>query len=138
MKRDFKYWLRWILLIPAALFAGLLADFPLHWILYGTLRSFIDPYPELPEKVLSPFVHASVMVFVGYLIAPEHKMKTAIIIAALWIFGAGVAFAMGFFELNIGGNQLTLSYYGAPVIMGAVGALVGLYVAKNKDNIFDT
>ncbi len=34
-----KYWLRWIAVFPGALLAGLLATFPLHWILYFTLAN---------------------------------------------------------------------------------------------------
>jgi len=39
MKKDFKYWLRWLAVLPGALFAGILANFPLHWILYSTLST---------------------------------------------------------------------------------------------------
>ncbi|PIV55571.1 MAG: hypothetical protein COS15_03310 [Caldiserica bacterium CG02_land_8_20_14_3_00_36_38] len=65
-------------MLPAALFAGIFATFPLHWILYSTLRNntiFIDPYPELPECLFSPFVIALIFVWVGSHIAPEDKLK---------------------------------------------------------------
>ena len=48
---QFKYWLRWLAVLPGALLGGILLCFPLHWILYRTFTEFIDPYPELPERI---------------------------------------------------------------------------------------
>jgi hypothetical protein len=32
--------------------------FPLHFALYYALTQFIEPYPELPERILTPGVIA--------------------------------------------------------------------------------
>jgi hypothetical protein len=133
MKKDFKYWLRWLSVLPAALFAGIFATFPLHWILYSTLRNntiFIDPYPELPERLFSPFVIALIFVWVGSHIAPEHKFKTAIILFGIWIF---LAISLAFLTLsraNLMGNKLYLQGGGIGLIMGIAGAAIGLYIAR--------
>ena len=37
MRRDIKYWVRWIAVFPGAIIAGILMTFPIHWILYFTL-----------------------------------------------------------------------------------------------------
>ena len=70
MNRDFRYWLRWIAVLPGAAFAGLLALFPLHWALYTTLSKVIEPYPALPERLLIPLVFGAVFIRAGSGIAP--------------------------------------------------------------------
>ena len=91
VKRGIKYWLRWIGILPISLLAGMLSSFPLHWILKNTLSNsyspLITPYPELPERILTPFAMALTFVCVSSWIAPEHKFKTAILFAVIWILG---------------------------------------------------
>lgn len=134
MKKDFKYWLSWLGVLPVSIVAGLLVTFPLHWVLYRTLSGgdspFITPYPELPERILQPFFSALVIVWVASKIAPEHKFKAAVVLAGLWIFGAGGAFVLGYLGYHFGKTQLNLTAGGLPVIMGVVGAIVGLYTVK--------
>jgi hypothetical protein len=134
MDKGFKYWLSWIGVLPISLIAGVLVDFPVHWVLYRTLSGgdspFITPYPELPERILAPFFRALVIVWVSALIAPEHKFKTAVILATLWIFGAGASFVFGYLGFHTDNIQLNLTAGGLPVIMGVVGAVVGLYIVK--------
>lgn len=136
MDKGFKYWLSWIGVLPISLIAGVLVTFPVHWILYRTLSGgdspFITPYPELPEKILQPFFTALVIVWVASQIAPQHQFKTAVIIATLWIFGAGGAFILGYLGYHSDNVQLNLTAGGLPIIMGVVGAVVGLYLVKKK------
>jgi hypothetical protein len=47
------YWLRWLAVLPGALLGGVRLTLPLHWVLFDTLTNFVDPYPELPERLLS-------------------------------------------------------------------------------------
>jgi uncharacterized membrane protein YeaQ/YmgE (transglycosylase-associated protein family) len=136
MDRGFQYWLRWIVVLPISLIAGILVTFPVHWILYRTLSGgdspFITPYPELPERILAPLFTALVIVWVASKIAPEHKFKTAIILAALWIFGAGGAFILGYLGFRSDNVQLSLTAGGLPIIMGVVGAVLGLFIVKKE------
>jgi len=133
MKKDFKYWLRWIVVFPGALLTGIFSTFPLHWILYSTLRNnliFIDPYPELPERLLSPFVTALTFVWVGFNIAPEHKFKTAIILFGIYIvLASGTAF-LTLSGTNLIGYKLYLQSGGVGLIMGIAGATIGLFIAQ--------
>jgi hypothetical protein len=136
MKKDFAYWLRWLAVLPGALIGGILASFPLHWILYSTLRNetiFIDPYPELPERILFPFVMATVFVWAGSRIAPEHKFKTSIVLFGIWLFLTG-----GFVFLTLSGSgwlgyQLYFQGGGIGPVMAVVGAFVGLYIVRRKE-----
>ena len=134
MDKRFKYWLSWIGVLPISLIAGVLVDFPVHWVLYRTLSGgdspFITPYPELPERILAPFFRALVIVCVSALITHEHKFKTAVILATLWIFGAGASFVLGYLGFHRDSIQLNLTAGGLPVIMGVVGAVTGLYIVK--------
>ncbi len=136
MDRGIKYWLRWLGVLPIALLAGFIADFPLHWVLYRTLSGgenpFITPYPELPERLLSPFIKALVIVWVSSQIAPENKFKTAIVLTTIWIFAAGASFGLSYFGINIGRVQLRLIAGGLPIIMGVVGAILGLYIVRKQ------
>lgn len=136
MDKGFKYWLSWIGVFPISLISGVLVTFPVHWVLYRTLSGgespFITPYPELPEKILQPFVTALVIVWVASQIAPQHKFKTSVIMATLWIFGAGGAFVLGYLGYHFDNVQLNLTAGGLPIIMGVVGAVAGLYLVKKK------
>ncbi len=136
MKKNFTYWLRWFVVLPGALLGGILVGFPLHWILYFTLRNetiFIDPYPELPERILFPFVMTIVFIWVGSRIAPEHKLKTSIVLFGILLFIIG-----GFVFLTLSGSdwlgyQLYFQYSGIGTVMAVVGAFVGLYIVKRKE-----
>lgn len=64
-KRDVTYRLRWVAVLPGAIPAGLLSNFPLHWFLYLFFSQIIEPYPELPERFLLPFVVATTFVYIG-------------------------------------------------------------------------
>ncbi len=135
MKKDSNYWLRWIVVFPGALLAGIFSTFPLHWILYSTLRNsfiFIDPYPELPERLLSPFVMALTFVWIGFNIAPEYKYKTAIILFGIYVVSAsGIAF-LTLSGTNLIRYKLYLQGGGVGLIMGIVGAAIGLFIARKN------
>jgi len=132
LNKDFAYWFRWLAVIPGAIGAGLLVLFPLRLTLYMTLRQIVDPYPEFPERLLSPLVIASVFIWVGSKIAPEYKKETSIVLFCIWLFLAG-----GFVILVLSGGdwmgrQLSLQYNGIGPIMGIIGAFVGLYLARKR------
>lgn len=100
--------LRWIAVLPGAIIAGLLATFPLHWILYlafaldgSTLFGFVEFENGLDitgiEYALSPFVIALFYMWAGTEIAPKHKFATALVLGVLYVcaeayifFGSGV------------------------------------------------
>ena len=138
MNRNVKYWLRWVAVIPVSLVAGILVTFPVHWLLFRILSGgnnpLFDSYPELPERLIVPFFSALIFVWVGSLIAPEHKFRTALILASLWIIGTGVSFAMGLLGVHLGNMQLSLTAGGLPFLMGVIGACVGLYYTRKQLN----
>lgn len=133
MEKDFTYWLRWLAVLPGALLSGILASFPLHLVLYSTLTSFIEPYPELPERTLFPFVMAAVFVWAGSSIAPEHKFKTAVVLFGLWLFLLGGFVFLTFTGFDWMGPQLYFQGGGIGSIMAVIGAVTGLFIARKKE-----
>jgi drug/metabolite transporter (DMT)-like permease len=126
-----KYWLRWLAVIPGAVVGGVLLTFPLHWILYNTLSNIIDPYPELPEQILTPLVIAAGVVWVGARIAPARKIATAVVLLGLWMVFLGGMAAVMVSRGNIGGREVSLGVGLGPV-MAVVGGVVGLLVVRNE------
>lgn len=136
MKKDYIYWLRWLVVLPGALLGGILTSFPLHWILYSTLRNetiFIDPYPELPERILLPLVAAFVFVWAGSRIAPEHKLKTSIVLFGIWLFLSGGVVFLTLYDSGWFGQQLYFQGGIIGPIMAVVGAFIGLFIAGRKE-----
>jgi len=128
-----KYWLRWIAVFPGALLTGLLATFPLHWILYFTLAngeaiSGVDIKPI--EYVLYPFVVAITFIFAGYKIAPKYKYKTAIILFGFYLV---VWLTISFISLFKGGVYGMDIQFSSRTVLSLVGAIIGLYIAKRAN-----
>ena len=124
---------RWIAVLPGSIIAGIAMTFVLHFILYFTLTKFVTPYPEFPERALTPFAIAATFIWAGCEIAPNNKLKVGIILFAIWIFLAG-----GFIMVTLTGGKwfgksLYLDANGVAPIMGIVGAFVGLYLVTKKD-----
>jgi hypothetical protein len=129
MKKDFKYWFRWIAVFPGALITGILMTFPLHWILYFTLASgqVISGVNIAPiEHALVPFVIAITFVLVGFNIAPEYKFRTSLFFTILYVIGIiGLMIYMSQYQ----------SYLEPRGYLGIFGAFLGLYIAWRKSKI---
>lgn len=132
MERGYRYWFRWLAVLPGAILAGLISLFPLHWVLYSTLTGFIDPYPELPERLLTPFVSSGVLIWSGSRIAPEFKLETSLALVGLYLvlWGGSIVFVLS------GGHWERLQFhfvYGAlSPAAGLAGALTGLMVVRKE------
>lgn len=133
LSRIAKYWLRWLVVLPAALLAGFLIGFPLHWILYANLTGsgFVVPYPELPERLLSPLVGAIAFVWAGAKVAPSQRLRVAATLMALWISVSAVGVLTVLGEIKIAGQALYFHGYGLAPILGVVGAIVGFRTFRN-------
>lgn len=128
-----KYWFRWIAVLPGAIIAGILATFPLHWILYftfvnGEVISGVNIEPI--EYLLYPFVISITFIFVGYKIAPKFKFKTAIILFVFYIVSWLTVSILSFLKGSIGGINLDFSFR---TILALLGSFVGLFLAKKSD-----
>lgn len=132
MSKGVSYWLRWVALLPGAIIAGMLALLPLHWVLYSFFSSFVEPYPEFPERILTPFAIAGIFVWSGSRIAPEFKFETAIILFGIWLFVVGGFFFLTFSGSEWMGRSLRFQAGGLGLIMGIVGALLALYIVRKE------
>ncbi len=128
-----KYWLRWIAVLPAAILGAVLLIFPLHWVLYLSLRHVIEPYPELPERILTPVVVAAGFVWLGTKVAPSHKIMTAWILGGLLTIGlvAGVVFVLNIGR--IGNASVSLGMMPASFLGVAIGVILARRVSKQSD-----
>jgi small basic protein len=125
-----KYWFCWIAVFPGAIIAGLLATFPLHWILYFTLAngetiSGVNIQPI--EYLLYPFVVAITYILAGYQIAPESKFKTAVVLFGVYFFIWLAINVTSLFNGNVLGIDMQFSWR---TILSLIGAAIGLYIAK--------
>lgn len=128
-------WLRWIAVLPAALLAVVVSAFPLHFVLYQTLTGsgIVEPYPETPERVLLPLVGAMAFIWAGARVAPNHKVKVATVLFALWLLILGSAVVLVLSGADIGGLQFKLEGGGLAPVVALIGAVVGLYIVRKQN-----
>jgi len=133
MNKTVQNILRWIAILPGSLAAGILSTFLLHFVLYMTLTKFATPYPEFPERVLTPFFVPLAFISTGSAIAPKHKLKVGAILFSIWIFLAGGLILTTLTGGNWFGKTLYLNASGVAPISGIIGAFTGLYLVWNKN-----
>ncbi len=126
---------RWIAVFPFAFLAAIASVFPVRWILYRTLTGsgFIEPYPELPERILGPAIGSAVFVWVGARIAPSHKMIVAFSLLFLYL---GVCVTGAFFVgsgIQIEGLRI-VPQWGIQV-GSLMGAILGTWLVKHQSRI---
>lgn len=128
-------WLRWIAVLPAALLAMVLSAFPLHFVLYQTLTGsgIVEPYPETPERILLPFVGAVAFIWAGARVAPNHKVKAAMVLFVLWLLMLGGAVSLVLSGVDLGGLQFNLEGGGLAPVMALIGAVISLYIVRKQN-----
>ncbi|HEU0173446.1 MAG TPA: hypothetical protein VFV58_04230 [Blastocatellia bacterium] len=134
MNKGFTYWLRWLAVLPGAVLASVIALIPLHFILYRTLSNFVEPYPELPERLLTPFAVCLGFVWSGARIAPGYKFETATVLFGLIMIPLGGFVFLSLFGERWMGQQLSVKGYGAAPALGFVGGLVAVYLIKRDQH----
>ena len=85
--------LRWLLVIPGGFLAGVAVLFPLHWFIEWKFRPGND-HAMLTmeaagradlERVIGPGLSIFIIIYVGALIAPKARLKTAWFLAVLCV-----------------------------------------------------
>lgn len=128
-------WARWLAVLPGAILAAFLSSFPLHFALFATLSNFIEPYPEIPERILFPFVAAVVFLWVGARIAPSHRFETSIALFGVWLATWGGVVALTLYGAEVAGRALIFQGGALGPIAAVVGALTGLYVTRREHGL---
>jgi hypothetical protein len=127
--------LRWIAVLPGSIIIAVLSLLPLHWLLCFVLTRFVEVYPEMPERVLGPFVLSGVFVWVGSRISPSYKFETAAVLFGIWMFLIGGIVFIAWSRADWFGGQLYFQGGGIPTIMAVVGAAIGLFVARTEQTM---
>ena len=112
--------------------------FPLHWILIYTFYNFITPYPELPERLLTPFIFSLTFILPGSLIAPKYKFYTTVFLFSISMILSSILIWVLLNNLMWFGSNLEMQYGGVPFYLSIVGSFIGLYVVSKKFKDFDT
>ena len=128
-------WLRWIAVLPTALLAMILSAFPLHFVLFQTLTGsgIVEPYPEAPERILMPLVGTMAFIWAGARVAPDHKVRTATVLFAVWLLVFSVFVVAVLSGANFGGLQFDPEGGGSGPIMALLGAVGGLYIVRKQN-----
>lgn len=129
---------RWVAVLPASGLAPLLSSFPLHWVLYTSLQSWIDPYPEFPERLLFPFCAGVSFHWVGAWVAPSHKVPTAFALFGLWMASWGGFLALVLTGYSFGTLQLTLPTGPLGPALSLVGGIIGVYLVWKRVGLSET
>ncbi len=135
MNRSLKKVILWLAVLPGSTIAAITALFFLHLFLERTLSNFIPKYPELLERVFTPFVFMFTFVWSGYQIAPNNKNKTAIFLFAMCIFLSGGLIVSSLTGGKLFDEEIYLEANGFATVMGMVGAFWALFTVIGKKNI---
>lgn len=125
-------WLRWLAVLPAAVIAFPLALFPLRWVLYQTLTGsgIVEPYPEAPERLLTPLVGGIAFVWGGAWVAPVRKVLVAKVLCAIWVLFVVAILAMVI--VGVEGVQYEVNFLGAGILLGLAAGFVGVHLVSKK------
>lgn len=127
MKKNIKYWLAWIFMLPIAAIITSFAKFVLHWVLFAIMNVEENLYPRMPEEAIIPFICSIIFIFVISEIAPNHKLKVTIIFATIWSI-LNIVVIISTYEKSV--EKLDLIYGIISVICSITGALVGYLWAR--------
>ena len=124
--------IRWIVLLPSAIVVAFLISFPLRIVLYTTLSNFIEPYPELPERLLFPFFASMVFIWIGSKVAPSRKLLVANLLMILWIVLSVITAIVSILEIEISGQQFVMHGGIFGPIFSIVGSIIGFIITKRQ------
>jgi|CXWL01.1.fsa_nt_gi uncharacterized membrane protein YfcA len=135
-RKAVRLFLQWLAVVPGSIIAMILSTLPLHLVLYQTLTGsgLVEPYPELPERLLGPMAASLAFVWTGARIAPSRKTETAVAMFGVVLFLVGGSFALGLSGAHIGNVTYSLRLGGLPSAGGIVGAFIGLWLVRREDS----
>ena len=130
--------IRLILILPIGVLSGIIATFVLHLFLVNTLSHFVTPYPQFPERVLTPFAFCAFFVFGGSLVSPFNKSKTAILLFAFQITLIEIFIFLIQYKIDWFGKVLEYNEQGLPTYLAIIGGYVGFYLLSKRDTNIDS
>jgi hypothetical protein len=125
--------IRLILILPIGILSGIIATFVLHLLLVNTLSHFVNPYPQLPERILTPFAFCMSFVFGGSIVSPFNKSKTAILLFAFQLALIQLFIFLIEYKINWFGKILEYKEGGLTTYLAIIGGYLGFYITSKQD-----
>ena len=130
--------IRLILIFPIGILSGIIATFVLHLLLVSTLTHFVTPYPQFPERILTPFAFCIFFVLGGSMVSPFNKSKTAILLFALQLTLIQLFIFLIEYKINWFGKILEYKEGGLPTYLAIIGGYIGFYLTSKQDVDIDS
>ena len=130
--------IRLILILPIGILSGIIATFVLHLLLVNTLSHFVTPYPQLPERILTPFAFCIFFVLGGSMVSPFNKSKTAILLFALQLTLIQLLIFLIEYKINWFGKILEYKEGGLPTYLAIIGCYIGFFLTSKQDADIDS
>lgn len=119
------YWLRWVLLTPFSLGAGLLVSSIFGFILSHTVdESSLERY----KHACDPFIISFISVILAYWIAPKQKSRTAIVVCGIWLFIITLLFLITTTNIKLYGQEYEIKDGGTAIVMIICGLAFAYYL----------
>lgn len=135
-----KTGLRWLAVLPVAILGGMLACFPLHWLIMLACRndpdstlmvgdvSFLYYHRDSIERFLLPLAASMAFVLSGARTAPKEHFKTAsALLCVYYLIGGFIIYAV---TNKIYDTAVIISYWG--IALAFVGPLLALWIVREK------
>jgi hypothetical protein len=130
--------IRLLLILPIGVLSGIISTFILHLFLVNTLSHFVTPYPQFPERVLTPFAFCVFFVFGGSIVSPFNKSKTAILLFALQITLIQIFIFLIQYKIDWFGKILEIKDQGIPTYLAIIGGYIGYYLTSKQNVDIDS
>lgn len=130
--------IRLLLILPIGVLSGIIATFILHLFLVNTLSHFVTPYPQFPERILTPFAFFVFFVFGGSIVSPYKKSKTAILLFALQLTLFQIFIFLIEYKINWFEKILEYKEQGLPTYLAIIGGYIGFYLTSMQDVDIDS
>jgi hypothetical protein len=112
------YWLRWGLLVPISIGAGLLVS-----TVFGLVLPYVvdESSQEVYKHASAPLITSFLSVTLAYWIAPKYKLRTATIICSLWLLVVTLGLLITIVDIKLYGQEYEVKDGGMAIIMTACG-----------------
>ena len=144
------FWLRWLAVLPAGIFAAAVILFPVHWMVL-LVTSGEEEFglsslpPETLERYVTAFATPASLIYFGSWVAPSYRLQTSVFLAILLAAGLGGIYV---FSATTGGSYfsgwdwinfviaIVLNFAG--IVTGILGTKIGRAMNSKKSNRWRT
>lgn len=113
--------LRWIIFIPASIVLSLIYAIYIHPLLMQGVDKRV-------AHALNTLIVGVIAITASYIIAPKHKFRSALIVAATLLLVPVACIIIIVFGIKVNGEEQTIVDGGAAMAMLLIGIIVGVFV----------